>query len=150
MLIVYPERKLGLSIIVNISDENTANALGEAIIRLSNDLLSAYKKQTGIYGYKIINNNVVFSYEHDKNLNSNLIKSISIAGSFNNWNPNDKNYQLIQKSKNTFELSIPKANFEKDKTHFFKFVINKSGWIEAPQNVINREADGDKNLILKI
>jgi len=150
MLIVYPERKLGLSIIVNISDENTANALGEAIIRLSNDLLSAYKKQTGIYGYKIINNNVVFSYEHDKNLNSNLIKSISIAGSFNNWNPNDKNYQLIQKSKNTFELSIPKANFDKDKTHFFKFVINKSGWIEAPQNVINREADGDKNLILKI
>lgn len=50
MLVVYPERQLGISIIVNISDENTGNALGEAIKRLSNDLLSENKKQAGIYG----------------------------------------------------------------------------------------------------
>jgi len=150
MLVIYPERKLGLSIIVNISDENTANALGEAIVKLSNDLLSENKKQSGIYGYKIIGDKVVFTYEHDKALNSNLIKSVSIAGSFENWNPNDKDYQMIRKNKNTFELSIPKSQFEKDKTHLFKFVINKTGWMEAPKNAINRQTDGDENLILKI
>lgn len=149
MLIIYPERQLGLSIIVNISDENTANALGEAIVKLSNDLLSENKKQSGIYGYKIINNDVVFTYEHDKALNSDLIKSVSIAGSFDNWNPNDKNFQMTRKNKNTFELTVPKSQFEKDKTHLFKFVINKTGWIEAPKNAINRQTDGDENLILK-
>ncbi|MTH16836.1 serine hydrolase [Flavobacterium sp. LC2016-01] len=150
ILVIYPERQLGLSIIVNISDDNTANALGEAIIKLSNDLLEENKKQTGIYGYKIVNDNIVFSYEHDKNLKSDLVKSVSIAGSFDNWNPNDVNFQMIQKSKNTFELTIPKSKFEKNKTHLFKFVINKTGWIQAPKNAINRETEGDHNLILKI
>ncbi|MFC4479885.1 serine hydrolase [Flavobacterium chungangensis] len=150
MLVVYPERQLGISIIVNISDENTGNALGEAITRLSNDLLSENKKQSGIYGYKIVNDNVVFVYEHDKNLDPNLVKSVSIAGSFDQWNPNDQNFQMIQKSKNTFELSVPKSKFEKNKTHLFKFVINKTGWMEAPKNAINRETEGDENLILKI
>lgn len=150
MLIVYPERQLGLSIIVNISDENTADALGEAIIKLSKDLLTDNQKQSGIYGYKIINDNVVFTYVHDKALNSDLVKSVSIAGSFDNWNPNDKNFQMIQKNKNTFELTIPKSQFEKNKTYLFKFVINKTGWTVAPKNVINRETEGDENLILKI
>ncbi|WP_433763841.1 serine hydrolase [Flavobacterium ginsenosidimutans] len=150
MLIIYPERQLGISIIVNISDESTANALGEAIVRLSNDLLTENKKQTGIYGYKIIDDNVVFVYEHDKNLDPNLVKSVSIAGSFDKWNPNDSNFQMIQKSKNKFELSVPKSQFEKDKTHLFKFVINKTGWMEAPKNAINRQTEGDENLILKI
>ncbi|WP_343706562.1 serine hydrolase [Flavobacterium sp.] len=150
MLVIYPERQLGISIIVNISDENTANALGEAIIRLSNELLKENKKQTGIYGYKIVNDNVVFVYEHDKNLDPTLVKSVSIAGSFDKWNPNDSNFQMIQKNKNTFELSIPKSQLGKDKTHLFKFVINKTGWMEAPKNAINRETDGHENLILKI
>ncbi|MHC0445073.1 serine hydrolase [Flavobacterium sp. 3-218] len=150
MLVVYPERQLGISIIVNISDENTGNAIGEAIVRLSNDLLSENKKQTGIYGYKIIGDNVVFVYEHGKNLDSSLVKSVSIAGSFDKWNPNDQNFQMIKKNKNTFELVIPKSQFEKNTTHLFKFVINKTGWMEAPKNAINRQTEGDENLILKL
>jgi len=150
MLVIYPERQLGISIILNISDENTGNALGEAIVRLSNDLLQENKKQTGIYGYKIVNENVIFVYEHDENLDSNLVKSVSIAGSFDKWNPNDSNFQMIRKNKNTFELSVPKSQFEKDKIHLFKFVINKTGWMEAPKNAINRQNDGDENLILRI
>ncbi len=150
MLVIYPERQLGISIIVNISDENTANALGEAVITLSNNLLKDNNKQSGIYGYKINDKNIVFTYEHDKALNQDLVKSVSIAGSFDNWNPNDPNFQMIQKNKNTFELTIPKSQFEKDKTHLFKFVINKTGWIEAPKNAVNRQTDGDENLILKI
>jgi hypothetical protein len=30
----------------------------------------------------------------------------------------------------------------------FKFVINKTGWVEAPKNVINIENGPDKNLIM--
>ncbi|RZJ77397.1 MAG: hypothetical protein EOO47_16930 [Flavobacterium sp.] len=150
MLIVYPERNLGLSIIVNISDEDTGNALGDAIMKLSNNLLINNKSQTGIYGYKIVNDNVVFTYEHDKVLNPDLVKTVSIAGSFDNWNTEDKNYQMVRKNKNTFELSVPKKQFEKGKNHFFKFVINKTGWAEAPENAINKEDGGDQNLILKI
>ncbi|MFD2943082.1 serine hydrolase [Flavobacterium notoginsengisoli] len=150
MLVIYPEKQLGFSIIVNISDENTANALGEAVTRLSSDLLSENKKQSGIYGYKIVNEKIIFTYEHDKTLNADLVKSVSIAGSFDNWNPNDSYFQMIRKNKNTFELTIPKSKLEKNKTHLFKFVINKTGWMEAPKNAINREVDGDKNLILKM
>jgi hypothetical protein len=32
----------------------------------------------------------------------------------------------------------------------FKFIINKTGWIEAPKNALNSEIGGDQNLILKI
>ncbi|AWK06103.1 hypothetical protein HYN56_18465 [Flavobacterium crocinum] len=150
MLVIYPEKQLGFSIIVNISDENTANALGEAVIKLSSDLLNDNKKQSGIYGYKIVNENIIFRYEHDKTLDPELVKSVSIAGSFDNWNPNDVNFQMVRKNENTFELTIPKSQLEKNKTHLFKFVINKTGWMEAPKNAINRETDGDQNLILKI
>ncbi|KUJ62886.1 hypothetical protein AR687_05685 [Flavobacteriaceae bacterium CRH] len=40
MFLIYPERNLGISIIVNISNEKTANALGNAIVSLSEALLS--------------------------------------------------------------------------------------------------------------
>ncbi|MFB9080354.1 serine hydrolase [Flavobacterium procerum] len=148
MMLLYPERNLGFSIILNISDEDTANVLGEAVITLSNELLAANSPQTGIYGYKLINDDVVFTYIHDKALNSDLVKSVSIAGSFDNWNPKDEKFQMVRKNKNTFELKIPRKQFEKNKTYLFKFVINKSGWIEAPVNAINAEKGGDKNLIM--
>lgn len=148
MLLVYPERNFGLSIIVNISDDDTGNALGEAIANITNELLAETHKQTGIYGYQLKDDNVVFTYEHDKLLNPDLVKSVSIAGSFDNWNPEDKDFQMIRKNKNSFELKISKSKFEKNKTYMFKFVINKTGWVEAPKNVINIENGQDKNLIM--
>lgn len=150
MLLIYPERNLGISIIVNTSSEKTANALGTAVVNLSQNLLSKNDSKKEVYGYKIVDDNIIFSYEHDKSLNANLIKSVSIAGSFDNWNPSDKKYQMTRKNKNTFVFSIPKNQFEKDKIHMFKFVINKTGWIEAPPNALNIENGPDKNLVLKI
>lgn len=150
MLLIYPERSLGISIIVNISSEKTANALGTAVVNLSQVLLSEGDSKKEIYGYKIVNENVVFSYEHDKSLDANLVKSVSLTGSFDKWNPNDKDYQLIRKNKNTFELSLPKKQFENDKIKMFKFVINKTGWIEAPKNALNIEKGPDQNLLLVI
>lgn len=150
MLLIYPERSLGISTIVNISSEKIANALGTAVVNLSQVLLSEGDSKKEIYGYKIVNENVVFSYEHDKSLDANLVKSVSLAGSFDKWNPNDKDYQLIRKNKNTFELSLPKKQFENDKIKMFKFVINKTGWIEAPKNALNIEKGPDQNLLLVI
>jgi CubicO group peptidase (beta-lactamase class C family) len=150
MMIVYPERKLGISVIVNISDKNTSEELEKAIINLSTALLPKSDLPKEIYGYKVQNDNVVFTYKHDKRLNPDLVKSVNIAGSFEGWNPRDKNYQMIKRDKATYELSVPKSRFEKDKTHLFKFVINSTGWAEAPENAINKENGGDNNLILKI
>lgn len=150
MFLVYPERGLGISIIVNISNEKTANALGNAIVSLSNDLLVKENSKKEIYGYSVINNNIVFNYQHDKSLDANLVKSVSIAGSFDNWNPNDKKYQMVRNNNNTFQLSIPKSQFENDKVRMFKFVINKTGWVEAPKNALNIENGPDQNLLLKI
>jgi hypothetical protein len=113
MLLVYPERNFGLSIIVNISDDDTGNALGEAIANITNELLAETHKQTGIYGYQLKDDNVVFTYEHDNLLNPDLVKSVSIAGSFDNWNPEDKDFQMIRKNKNSFELKISKSKFKK-------------------------------------
>ena len=150
MLLVYPERGFGISIIVNISNEKTANALGNAIVAIAGDLLAQTEAKKEIYGYKIDKNNVVFSYQHDKSLDASLVKSVSIAGSFDNWNPKDSNYQMVRKKKDTFELSVPKNKFANDKVRMFKFVINKTGWIEAPKSALNVENGPDQNLLLKI
>lgn len=149
MFLVYPERNLGISIIVNISNEKTSNALGNAIVNLSNELLAKADDKNETYGYLATSDAIVFRYVHDKSLDANLVKSVSIAGSFDNWNPKDKNYKMIRRNKNTFELSVPKSQFEKDKINIFKFVINETGWIQAPKNASNVENGPDKNLILK-
>ncbi|OXB09903.1 serine hydrolase [Flavobacterium reichenbachii] len=150
MMLIYPERKIGISVIVNISDEKTSNELGAAIVSLASDILTEKKLKKGIYGYKLTSDAVIFTYKHDTTLNPDLVKSVSLAGTFDNWNPEDQKYQMVRKNKNTFELSVPKSHFSKDKVNMFKFVINKSGWVKAPDNASNIEKGGDQNLIIVI
>lgn len=148
MFVVYPERNLGVSIILNISDENTGKSLNKSITNIIADLLPKPDSKKEIYGYKIVGDAVVFTYEHDKSLDASLIKSVAVAGSFNNWDPENSVYRMVAKNKNTFELSIPKSQFEKDKINMFKFVLNKDGWIEAPKSALNIENEDNHNLIL--
>ncbi|MEG0928003.1 serine hydrolase [Chryseobacterium sp.] len=103
-----------------------------------------------VYGYRIEKDNVIFSYQYPKNLSSELVSSISVAGSFNDWKADHKSYQLISKNNHTFELAIPKSNFEKGKTYNFKFVMNKNGWLTVPYNAANVDGTQDNNLTLKI
>lgn len=106
------------------------------------------KKKT--YGYRIENDKVVFSYQYPKNLSTEFIKRISVAGAFNNWNPGDASYQMIPKKDNVFELAVPKSQFEKGKTYGFKFVMNnKTGWLTNPYNAANTDGTPDHNLTLK-
>lgn len=57
---------------------------------------------------------------------------------------------MIRKNADTFELAIPKSQFEKGKEYQFKFVINKARWMTAPNHALNADKTTDKNLMLKI
>lgn len=103
-----------------------------------------------IYGYRLENDKVIFSYQSPKNSSTEFIKSISVAGAFNNWNMNDPSYQMSLKKNNIFEVAIPQSQFEKGKTYGFKFVMNKSGWLTIPHNTLNTDGTQDNNLTLKI
>lgn len=103
-----------------------------------------------VYGYRTENDKVIFSYQYPKQLNSEFIKTISVAGSFNDWKAENKSYQLIPKKDNTFELAVPKSQFEKGKTYSFKFVMNNNGWLTIPYNAANVDGTQDNNLTLKI
>ncbi|MDB5022658.1 MAG: penicillin-binding protein [Mucilaginibacter sp.] len=149
MFVVFPERKLGICIVVNINAPNTYDCLLKAISGIAEDL-KPQNKTKSIYGYKITGDKVIFTYTHAKPLNANLIKSITVAGSFNNWSLNDKAYEMISKPNHVFELSLPKSQFEKGKIYTFKFLINNAASITTPKNASNVESSADKTLVLKI
>jgi hypothetical protein len=66
------------------------------------------------------------------------------------WNPDNKLYQMTKKEGNTFELIVPKSQFEKKKTYTFKFVMNKTKWLTTPYKAKNTDGTSDNNLTLKI
>ena len=146
---VYPELNLGISIIVNISDEETGWHILNTVWGIAEDLRYKPTKKT-IYGYRMTKDKVIFSYTHNKKLDAKLIKSVSVVGSFNDWNPDSKGYQMISKGNNIYELELPKSKFEKEKINEFKFVINKVGWITTPKNALNTGNAENSNLTFKI
>ncbi|WP_445453953.1 DUF2268 domain-containing putative Zn-dependent protease [Flavobacterium sp. 25HG05S-40] len=102
-----------------------------------------------IYGYRIENNDVVFEYKIPKSMDKSLIKTVTIAGTFNNWNPNDSNYIMTFNNKDKYELRFSKNKFNISKPEQFKFVINENGWQNPPETALN--VDGkDGNLILDL
>ncbi len=103
-----------------------------------------------IYGYQQTKKEVVFNYEIPKSYDLQTIENVSVAGSFNAWNPKDKLWQLKSKSGRLYQLRISKEKFDKNKTHTFKFVINGDHWQNIPENAINTEDNGYGNLVLKI
>ena len=149
MFSVFPEQNMGICVMVNISGPETGEILSNSTFDIANDLLIDNKNKN-IYGYRSTDNKVIFSYTHDKILDNSLIKSIAVAGTFNDWNADIKSFQMIRKNADTFELAIPKSQFEQGKEYQFKFVINKARWMTAPNNALNADKTTDKNLILKI
>lgn len=150
MFSIFPEQNMGVCLIVNISGQETAGILNNAVFDIANDLLVEDKITPNIYGYKLTNDKVIFTYQHNQKSDSKLIKSISVAGSFNDWNPDNKIYQMLPKGNNTFELVLPKSQFEKGKEYKFKFVINKVRWITTPKNALNTDKTEDNNLTFRI
>ncbi|MES2732861.1 MAG: serine hydrolase [Bacteroidota bacterium] len=150
MFVVYPELNLGISIIVNISAPNTYDFLFNTVLEIAEDLKPESKTDKKLYGYKLSNDKVVFTYTYPMKLDASLIKKVSIAGSFNNWNPQDNDFQMVSKGHHIFELEFPKTKFEKGKTYVFKFVINTVGWTTTPKNALNVQDGEDRNLTFKI
>ncbi|AZA80541.1 serine hydrolase [Chryseobacterium lactis] len=136
--------------IAGIMDKHLMNpyALTEEITIAEPFVHPNLKKE--VYGYRTENDKVVFSYRYPKGVSPEFINTISVAGAFNNWNPEDKSYQLVLKDKNKFELALPKTQFEKGKTYGFKFVMNKNGWLTVPYNASNIDGTQDNNLTLRI
>ncbi len=107
------------------------------------------KIKKGLYGYKLTKDEVVFTYNLGKSEDEKTISKISVAGSFNEWNPNDDNYKMTLNNNRIFELHLPKSKFEKQKTYMFKFVMNGTNWLGVPENALNVDADSG-NLTLKL
>lgn len=147
---VYPELQLGICVIVNINAQDTYGNLFNAVLGIAEDLKNEGNSKKTIYGYRLTNDKVIFSYKHLKRLDAKLIKSISVVGSFNDWNADNKMYEMRSKGDNTFEIVLPKSQFEKEKTYLFKFVINKVGWTTTPKNALNVDETQDKNLTFKL
>lgn len=149
LFIAYPELNIGLCIIVNITGANTFGNLYESATKLVEDLetpITANKP----FGYRLTSDQVVFTYQFNPKIDLHFLKSLAVVGSFNGWNPNDLTYQLHSVGQHTFELRVPKSQFEKGKTYAFKFVMNQSTWLEAPSHSLNLDGTPDQNLTFTI
>ena len=147
---VYPEQQLGIVIIINQNAEDTYGNLFNTVLKIADDLKKDSQTKSVTYGYRLKKNDVIFTYNHPKNLDAKLIKSISVVGSFNDWNVDNDKFQMTKKGDNTFELRIPKSTFEQSQTHLFKFVINKVGWMTTPKNALNVDDTEHRNLVIKM
>ncbi|MBV8328509.1 serine hydrolase [Chryseobacterium sp.] len=144
---IFPELNIGVCIIVNINGPETYNTLYDGTTRLVEDLISTSDKKQ-VYGYAVKGDKIVFTYTHPANLNADLLHTVAVAGSFNDWNAENQEYQMIKKDKNHYELEVPVSRFEKGKTYSFRFVLNKDGWMEAPKNASNNDGTKHNNLAL--
>ena len=140
---------MGISIVVNIADEETGWQILNTVWGIAEDLRDKPTNKT-ICGYRMTKDKVIFNYTHDKKLDANLIKNVAVVGSFNDWNPENEAYQMVSKGSDTYELELLKSKFERGKTNEFKFVINKVGWTTTPKNALNTDSTEYGNLTFKI
>jgi hypothetical protein len=83
----------------------------------------------------------------------NEIKTINVAGDFNNWNPKDAKYVAVMGTDQMFRLVVAKMQIgRKGEIRQFKFVVNQVYWVEPPVEAANRYTgkDGFTNLTLKL
>jgi hypothetical protein len=81
------------------------------------------------------------------------INQVNIAGDFNDWNPDNPQYQMIKMYGTVFKLTICKKFIgEKGEVRQFKYVLNHTYWVEPPLEAINKFTgkDGNTNLTLKL
>jgi Glycogen recognition site of AMP-activated protein kinase len=80
-----------------------------------------------------------------------VAKTVSVAGSFNEWTPNLTNFTMKKVSDRKFELAVPIAQFEKGKIYQFKFVLDGTNWQDPPFEAKNTsEEGGHTNLSLRL
>jgi hypothetical protein len=98
------------------------------------------------YGYKLEKDNIVFEFELPNNVDKKQVDIITIAGSFNGWNPKNADYKMTNTKDKIYEFRMPKK-FLTEKYYEFKFVINGESWQAVPENAKNTQ---NGNLTLEI
>ncbi|MGZ9735685.1 hypothetical protein [Flavobacterium sp. GNP002] len=98
------------------------------------------------YGYKFDKDNIVFMFKIPENVEKKEIEYITIAGSFNDWNPKNLSYKMTSIVNDFYQFIIPKADL-KEKYNEFKFVINGENWQPVPDNAKNTK---NGNITLEI
>ena len=99
------------------------------------------------YGYKFDKDNIVFMFKIPENVEKKEIEYITIAGSFNDWNPKNLSYKMTSIVNDVYQFIIPKADL-KEKYNEFKFVINGENWQPVPDNAKNAK-NGNITLVIK-
>lgn len=147
----FPPLYIIVNHIAGLVDKQLANPYWSREESVASEIINKPDVKKEIYGYRIENDKVIFTYKVPKDLNSEAIDKMSVAGSFNDWNPGNTAYRMVLKDKNTFELVLPKSQFEKGKTYEFRFVMNKNGWFTTPYSALNTNGKpDDNNLTLKV
>lgn len=131
--------------IAGLIDKQLANPYWSREESVTSEIINKSDVKKEIYGYRIENDKVIFTYKIPKDLNAQAIDKMSVVGTFNDWNPGNTAYQMVLKDKNTFELLLPKSQFEKGKTYEFRFVMNKNGWFTTPYSALNTNGNPNDN-----
>jgi hypothetical protein len=115
-------------------------------------LLCAEMKRNPSFGYRVEGDNVIFRFERPTSVPARMeIRSVTIAGDFNEWNPDNKTFKMKNLAKDTYELVIDKTLLgNAGEKRFFKFVVNESLWVKPPRYARNQEDDGKGNVNLMI
>lgn len=106
------------------------------------------------FGYLIDSAKVTFIFEIPAALKlSEDVKKISVAGNFNDWNPETEGFELRYVKKNLYQLTIEKDKLGKSgEKKEFKFVVNGHIWVPVSRRALNKvlHEDGSENLIIQL
>ena len=104
-----------------------------------------------VYGYRIKGKQVIFEFTPPQVFLDRFkgdIGKVSVAGSFNDWNPGAEQFSLKRMAGNRFELVLPKEQLKLESRPQFKFVINEDIWMPAPETALNVD-NSSGNLVME-
>ncbi|WP_295231144.1 DUF2268 domain-containing putative Zn-dependent protease [Sediminibacterium sp.] len=96
------------------------------------------------YGHRLEKDEVVFHFELPKGMNENEVESVTIAGSFNAWNPKNTSHVMSKIGNGKYAFRMPVKEL-KEKYYEYKFVINGDNWQAVPEFAKNSQ---NRNLTL--
>jgi hypothetical protein len=106
------------------------------------------------FGYSIDDSMVTFVFEKPAALQfPEEVKTVSVAGDFNDWDPLAKGFGLTYKTKNFYQLTIRKEKLGKEgERKEFKFVVNGKLWIPISGRALNKVShpNGNENLFIQL
>lgn len=117
-------------------------------LTFSKVVIESKKVKMIVSGYIEDKENVIFTFNLPPSFDPKMLKYVTIAGTFNSWDPQDLNYKMTPTKENKYEFVMPKTKF-KAKINEFKFVINGDSWQNIPENAVNTN-NGNLTLELKM